>query len=121
LRNGFGAGAVDAKADAGMYGDRFAVFGDEIFCLDVEALSDFAGACFAEFSFSNYVRGHLDRLAVGEGLEAGIDSVCRASQLDVQGACQEKRAESEGHCEPLASAHEVQACSREEQGCRYPP
>jgi hypothetical protein len=67
-------GAVDSEAYTGMHGDRFAVFGEDVFRLDVDGLSDFVGSAFAEFTFSGDVRGHLDLLAI-EGLKAGVESV----------------------------------------------
>ena len=50
-----------------MHGDRLAVFGDDLFGLDVEALSDFVGSAFAEFAVSGHVSSHLDWLTVGNG------------------------------------------------------
>ncbi len=99
----------------------FAIFGDDCFGLDVQALSDFVGSCFAESAFADDVCGHRDWLAVGEGLKAGIERLGGASQLDVERSREEERAQSEARCEPLASGHEVQACDEKCYGCGHPP
>ena len=86
------SGAVDSEANAGMHGDRLAVFGDDLFGLDVEALSDFVGGAFAEFSVSRDMSGHLDWLII-ERLKARVESVGWASELDLKRACQEECSE----------------------------
>ncbi len=75
-----------------MHGDWLAVFGDDLFGLDVEALSDFVGSAFAEFAVSRDVSGHHDWLAV-ERLEARVERAGWTSELDVKGACQEECSE----------------------------
>ena len=69
------------------------VFGDDFFGFDVEALAEFAGTFFTQPAFPGDARGRLDCVAVGKGLEAGIDGRSgRASQLDVKCAGQEEGA-----------------------------
>jgi hypothetical protein len=76
--------------------DRLAVFGDDLFGLDVEDLADFVESAFAEFAVSRDVSGHLELLAV-ERLKARVESVGWTSELDVKRACQEECSEGQAH------------------------
>ena len=55
------------------------------------------------------MRRDLDWFAIGERLQASIEAGW-FSHLDMKGACQEERTQSQAYAEPFAPAHEVEAC-----------
>jgi hypothetical protein len=65
------------------------------------------------------VCGHLDYLAVGEGLKGGIRRGRRASQLNVESACKEKSSERQGCGEEGAAAQKVKGREQERDCCGY--
>jgi hypothetical protein len=92
-----------------MYGIARAIFGDNLFRLDIEALPDFVCNSVAQSPFSCDVRGQLDLLAIGERLKSGIRKIRRSSQLYVKRPSQKECSQGQSRGEPAASAKEVQS------------
>ena len=58
-----------------MDGNLRAVLGNDFFGFDVGTLSEFIRSSLAHFAFARDMRSHLDRFAVGERLQAGIEDL----------------------------------------------
>ena len=111
-RDAFGrrvcACAVEAEADTSMHGEFRTVIGDDFFGFDVEGLCKFADRCFPKSAVANDVRRHLDLWAVGKGIQSVVEGARGPFELEMEGACEEKRTQSQRQGEPFSFVREVQ-------------
>jgi len=107
------ARAINAEADAGVYGCALARLGLHLFGFEVDGLFDFVEAALLQVAVTQDVGGDQEFLAIGVRLNAGVEARGSSARLHVKRTGEEKSPESQRPAQPRASVREVSRGGRE--------
>ena len=93
----------------------------DLFCFDVNGLFDFVETALLKAAVARDVRGDLEFLPVGEGVNTGVEMGGGSARLDVKRACKKKCPESKRPSQAESAPCEIQRGRYEGRGSDNPP
>jgi hypothetical protein len=114
------ARTINAQADAGMDGFAWSRRCLDFFCLKVNRLPDFIESALLQAAIARDMRGDLQFLAVGIGLDIGFQASRCHMLLNMQGSREKDRSQSERPAQAGTSSREKR-CGCHKRGCGHNP